>query len=150
MLSTLSQTQERLTVHNAELCDRLAATQHSRTILEREVLSLKRKLLEEKTVNGRLDQLLRSSDRERTAMKEQMKQLVSAERSNADIEALAKEKVFHSDNKFRWTKVCLATSYPYNYRNFSRIKFLPCDKHHHRLHVTINKGHKICQIKFCP
>ena len=102
MLSTLSPTQERLTVHNAELCDRLAATQHSRTILEREVLSLKRKLLEEKTVNGRLDQLLRSSDRERTAMKEQMKQLVSAERSNADIEVLAKEKVFqnyHSDNK---------------------------------------------------
>ena len=86
---------ERLTVHNAELCDRLAATQHSRTVLEREVLSLKRKLLEEKTVNGRLDQLLLSSDRERTAMKEQMKQLVSADQSNSDAEALRNEKVFH-------------------------------------------------------
>lgn len=86
---------ERLTVHNAELCDRLAATQHSRTILEREVLSLKRKLLEEKTVNGRLDQLLLSSDRERTAMKEQMKRLVNTDQSGADLEALTKEKVFH-------------------------------------------------------
>ena len=59
------------------------------------MLSLKRKLLEEKTVNGRLDQLLLSSDRERTAMKEQMKRLVSADQSNADLEALRKEKVFH-------------------------------------------------------
>ena len=75
-------------MHNAELCDRLAATQHSRTILEREVLALKRKLLEEKTVNGRLDQLLLSSDRERSTLKEQMKQLVGT-----DIDIQRKEKV---------------------------------------------------------
>ena len=82
-------------MHNAELCDRLAATQHSRTILEREVLSLKRKLLEEKTVNGRLDQLLLSSDRERLTLKEQMKQLMNADQSSADHVtcALRKDKV---------------------------------------------------------
>ena len=64
------------------------------------MLSLKRKLLEEKTVNGRLDQLLLSSDRERTAMKEQMKQLVSADQSNSDAEALRNEKVFHIKTVF--------------------------------------------------
>lgn len=87
--------QERLTVHNAELCERLAATQHSRTALEREVLTLKRKLLEEKTVNGRLDQLLLSSDREKATMKDQLAQLTALQADNAltNIEMINKEKV---------------------------------------------------------
>ena len=85
--------QERLTVHNAELCDRLAATQHSRTILEREVLTLKRKLLEEKTVNGRLDQLLLSSEREKATLKNQLAQHNSETSHETNLEALNREKV---------------------------------------------------------
>ena len=85
--------QERLTSHNAELCDRLAATQHSRTVLEREVLALKRKLLEEKTVNGRLDQLLRSSDRERGALKDQLCQLHTEPPAASVVDSLRQEKV---------------------------------------------------------
>lgn len=53
-------------------------------------------------MNGRLDQLLLSSDRERTAMKEQMKQLVSADQSNADIEALRNEKVFQTTTTYSY------------------------------------------------
>ena len=95
--------QERLTVHNAELCDRLAATQHSRTILEREVLTLKRKLLEEKTVNGRLDQLLLSSEREKATLKNQLAQHNSETSHETNLEALNREKV--TDAKY-WMMSC--------------------------------------------
>ena len=67
--------------------------QHSRTVLEREVLTLKRKLLEEKTVNGRLDQLLLSSDRERAALKDQLTQLHNKVPAATLLDTLQREKV---------------------------------------------------------
>ena len=49
---------ERLTLRNAELSESLSATQHSRSVLEREVLSLKRTLLEVQDRNSQLEDSL--------------------------------------------------------------------------------------------
>lgn len=50
--------QERLSLRNAELSESLAATQHSRSVLEREVLGLKRNLLETRTVTAQVEEAL--------------------------------------------------------------------------------------------
>ena len=50
--------QERLSLRNAELSESLAATQHSRSVLEREALGLRRSLLEARTVKNQLEEAL--------------------------------------------------------------------------------------------
>ena len=50
--------QERLSLRNAELSESLAATQHSRSVLEREALGLKRTLLETRTVTAQVEEAL--------------------------------------------------------------------------------------------
>lgn len=64
--------QERLCLRNAELSDALAATRHSRTLLEREMISLKRSHLEARSRQAHLEASLREVEREREELAERV------------------------------------------------------------------------------
>lgn len=64
--------QERLCLRNAELSDALAATRHSRTLLERELISLKRSHLEARSRQAQLEASLREVEREREELAERV------------------------------------------------------------------------------
>ena len=64
--------QERLCLRNAELSDALAATRHSRTLLERELISLKRSHLEARSRHAQLEASLREVEREREELAERV------------------------------------------------------------------------------
>lgn len=57
---------ERLTHKNADLCNSLAATQYSRSILEREIIILKRTLLEERREAQQTIEKLRQNNQVRS------------------------------------------------------------------------------------
>ena len=59
-------------LRNAELSDALAATRHSRTLLEREMVSLKRSLLEARSRQSQLEGSLREVEREREELAERV------------------------------------------------------------------------------
>ncbi len=66
--NTLIKDLERLALRNAELSEALSATRHSRSVLEREVVSLKRVLLEVKSRNDELDQSVVEARHDREVM----------------------------------------------------------------------------------
>lgn len=59
---------ERLALRNAELSEALSATRHSRSVLEREVVSLKRVLLEVKSRNEELEHSVLEATHDRQAL----------------------------------------------------------------------------------
>jgi len=64
--------QESLCLRNAELSNNLAATRHSRTLLEREVVSLKRSVLESRSCQAQLEGELAEVRREREILAERV------------------------------------------------------------------------------
>jgi len=61
-----------LCLRNAELSNNLAATRHSRTLLEREVVSLKRSVLESRSCQAQLEGELAEVTREREILAERV------------------------------------------------------------------------------
>ena len=59
-------------LRNAELSNNLAATRHSRTLLEREVVSLKRSLHESRSCQAQLEEELAEVRREKEVLAERV------------------------------------------------------------------------------